>query len=224
MTNKTNLELFKAAITEGLSNKYDSIVNEYTEAIECSERHKLAMRTIVYGKIDDSSDKKRAKLKSKHIIAIIVAAALLLLTSCGIIFRNQIREIFEDIFVRVNYGDKVNVGAVIEEKYELAYVPDGYDFKNELIDPLIVEYTYINEENDLIRFVQQPLNSTKHIIDSETGYSEILRIAECDVYYRLANGINTYIWNDEKYSLQLKTSTQLSNEEIALIIYGITAK
>ena len=98
---KSNLELFKQAISEGLANRFDSVVNSYTDEIVCSEKHNMAMRTIVYGKADA---KRVWSPKMKRIIAILVAAALVL-TSCGIIFRNEIREIFEEVFVKLSYSD-----------------------------------------------------------------------------------------------------------------------
>lgn len=218
---KNDLALFKQAINEGVDNKLNSIVSSYTEEIECSERHKLAMRTIVYGKVDE--EPKRKKLPMKRIIAIIVAAALLL-TSCGIIFRNQIREIFEDVFVRVNYGDEDVESRVIDETYVLTYVPEGYSLEREIINPTFVNYNYVNEENESIVFSQMPSNSSKYVIDSETGYSEMLRISERDVYYRLAHEEHIYIWSDEKYSLKMQTTVQMSEDEIALIINGISIK
>ena len=218
---KNDLALFKQAINEGIDNKLNSIVSSYTEEIECSERHKLAMRTIVYGKVDEAP--KRKKLPMKRIIAIIVAAALLL-TSCGIIFRNQIREIFEDVFVRVNYGDEDVESRVIDETYVLTYVPEGYSLEREIINPTFVQYEYVNEENESIVFSQMPSNSSKYVIDSETGYSEMLRISERDVYYRLAHEEHIYIWSDEKYSLKMKTTVKMSEDEIALIINGISIK
>ena len=36
---KSNLELFKQAISEGLSEKFDSVVDSCTEKIVCSEKH-----------------------------------------------------------------------------------------------------------------------------------------------------------------------------------------
>lgn len=218
---ENDLALFKQAINEGIDNKLNSIVSSYTEEIESSERHKLAMRTIVYGKVDEAP--KRKKLPMKRIIAIIVAAALLL-TSCGIIFRNQIREIFRDLYVRVNYGDEDVESRVIDETYVLTYVPEGYSLEREIIDPTFVQYKYVNEENESIVFSQMPSNSSKYVIDSETGYSEMLRIAERDVYYRLAHKEHIYIWSDEKYSLKMKTTVQMSEDEIALIINGISIK
>ena len=96
---KSNLELFKQAISDGLSKKFDSVVNSYTDEIVCSEQHNLAMRTIVYGKADA---KRTWSPKMKRVVAILIAAALLL-TSCGIIFRNEIREVFEEFFVKLTY-------------------------------------------------------------------------------------------------------------------------
>ena len=50
---KSNLELFKQALNEAVSNKFDKMADECTEEIVYSDRHKLAMRTIVYGKTDN---------------------------------------------------------------------------------------------------------------------------------------------------------------------------
>ena len=215
-----NLELFKQAISEGLSNKFDNIANSYTEEIVCSEKHKLAMRTIVSGKIDA---KRTPSPKARRIIAILVAAALLL-TSCGIIFRDQIREIFEDLFVKVTYKDDLTGGETIEEVYTLTYIPDGYALEEKAINRLIVQYTYKNENDEFIVFEQHVLSSSDFVVDNEGGYSKITEIEDYDVYYRFTNTNHIYVWCDENYSMNLKSSVQLSNEEIVLIIDGITTK
>ena len=41
-----NKELFKRALTEGLSNKIDKCIEEYKEEIEVSKEHKIAMNRI----------------------------------------------------------------------------------------------------------------------------------------------------------------------------------
>ena len=96
---KSNLELFKQAINEAVSNKFDNMATSCTEEIVCSEKHNLAMRAIVYGKTDT---KRVWSPRMKRIIAILVAAALLL-TSCGIIFRNEIREMFKELFASITF-------------------------------------------------------------------------------------------------------------------------
>ena len=43
---KENIELFKQAICEGLSNKIDQCIAEYDKDIEVTEEHKIAMNRI----------------------------------------------------------------------------------------------------------------------------------------------------------------------------------
>ena len=214
---KSNLELFKQAISEGLSEKFDSVANSYTDEIICSEKHKLAMRTIVYGKADT---KRTWSPKMKRIIAILVAAALLL-TSCGIIFRNEIREIFEEFFVKITY-DNGDVGFdEIEKVYELTYLPEGYYLDKEAISPLLVHYNFKNDNNDFIWFEQKIIDKCGFTVDSESGYSQMKEIEEYDVYYRCTQEYYNYIWNDDKYTFKLVSNQVLTNEEVESIINGL---
>ena len=217
---KSNLELFQQAINEGLSNKFDKMAAECTEEIVYSERHKLAMRTIIYGK----TDTKRVLLpKMKRIIAILVAAAILL-TSCGIIFRNEIREIFKDFFVSLTYESDAESNKVIDKVYMLSYLPEGYVLEKEDISNTVIRYQWINNSSETIYFEQRPLTQSNLFIDTESGYSQIKEIEEYDVYYRFTNRYHHYIWNIENYSMTIKSKTPLPNEEIVLIIDGITIK
>ena len=162
---KSNLELFKQAISDGLSEKFDSVVNSYTDEIVCSEQHNLAMRTIVYGKADA---KRTWSPKMKRIVAILIAAALLL-TSCGIIFRNEIREIFEDVcdfFVAITYIEKGADGRVVKEIYELSYLPEGYFLEDKIISHTTAKYTYTNYQGEVIKFEQRILDGSDFTVDS----------------------------------------------------------
>ena len=214
---KSNLELFKQAISEGLSQKFDSVVNSYTDEIVCSEKHNIAMRTIVYGK---ANTRRAWSPKMKRIIAILVAAALLL-TSCGIIFRNEIREIIDELFVKYVYSGDENSVDTIEEVYKLGYLPKGYSLKHELIRPIGTQYEFKNENGDFIWFEQRVWDGTDFTINSERGYSKIVEIEYYNVYYRYTETYHCYIWNDGKYSLSLRSNQNLSTEEIELIIREI---
>ncbi len=214
---KSNLELFKQAISEGLSNKFDSVVNGCTEEIVCSDRHKLAMRTIIYGKVE--TERVRSP-KMKRIIAILIAAALLL-TGCGIIFRNEIREIMDEFFVKYIYsGDGTNDGT-IEEVYELTYLPDGYILEKENISDLSAIYKFVDSDNNVIKFEQRILQGSDFTIDSESGYSQIKEIEEYDVYYRYTETYHHYIWTNGNYTFDLMSNPILTNEEVYLIVNGI---
>ena len=213
---KGNLELFKQAISEGLSEKLDSVVNSYTDEIVFSEKHRLAMRTIIYGKAET---KGTWSPRMKHIIAIIVAAALLL-TSCAVIFRNEIREVVDEFFAKYVYsGDETGM-ETIEEVYELTYLPEGYTFENKIITPLCVQYILVDENDNAIIFEQRILDKSGFTVDSESGYSQMKEIEEYDVYYRFTDRYYYYIWHNSKYSFKINSTTLLSNEKIVLMIAG----
>ena len=217
---KSNLELFKQALNEAVSNKFDKMADECTEEIVYSEKHKLAMRTIVYGKTDT---KRVLSPKMRRIIAILIAVALIL-TSCGIIFRNEIREIFEEFFVSLTYESNEESNKNIDEVYVLGYVPEGYVLEKESITTIYVKYNYRNENGEIIRFEQRALTRSGYYIDSESGYSKIEEIEEFDVYYRFTNKFYHYVWNNETYTMTIKSSIKLSNENIILLINEITTK
>ena len=215
--NKKDLELFRQAIDEGISNRFDKLAAACTEEIVCSEKHNLAMRAIIYGKADT---KRTWSPRMKRIVAILVAAALLL-TSCGIIFRNEIREVFEEFFVKLSF-DSDDYNKTIEEIYVLTYLPEGYALEKENISNTVVTYIFVNSTNDRLFFEQRVINGSDFIIDNESGYSIIQENEKYKVYYRFTGETHIYIWNDEKYSMSIKSSVQLSNEDIILLFNGIT--
>ena len=217
---KSNLELFKQALNEAVSNKFDKMADKCTEEIVCSERHKLAMRTIIYGKADTS---RAWSPRVKRIIAILVAAALIL-TSCGIIFRNQIREIFEEFYVKLTYEGNEESNKNIDEVYVLGYVPEGYVLEREKVESLRITYKFVNETGDALYFEQRALTNSEYYIDSESGYSKIEDIVNYEIYYRNINGMNCYISNDGKYIITFITSEKLTTEHIILMLDGITTK
>lgn len=220
MTEKSSLDLFRQALNEGLSNRFDSLAEEYTGEIVCSRRHKLAMRTIVYGKAGGA---RAWSPRMRRVVAILVAAALLL-TSCGIIFREEIREVFDELFVILYFKDDSEAPRTIEEIYTLGYVPEGYVLEKEEITNLLIKYEYTNNRGENICFDQRPIDGSEFVIDSESGYSKIENIGEITVYYRFTGNYHYYIWNDEKYSMKLTSSIHLSSDEKVKIIKEITTK
>ena len=207
---KSNLELFKQALNEAVSNKFDKMADECTEEIVYSEKHKLAMRTIVYGKTDN---KRVWTPKMRRIIAILIAVALLL-TSCGIIFRNEIREIFEEFCVKLTYDATEESNKSIKEVYTLSYLPEGYFIENERVTSVRVQYEYTNENKETLFFEQCALGRSEFVVDSESGYTKITEIEEYEIYTRKNNYQYTYIWTNGKYAMTFisnKKSITMSN-------------
>lgn len=190
-----------------------------------SEKYNASLAKL----IDFERKRENSLLKLSYrqkAVALIVAITILftMLTGCGIIFRDEIKEVFGDLFVSLTYNDNNNSNNEITDIYSLGYLPKGFYLKGNIINSSVAHYVYTNSFGDVIYFDQQPIKGTYYIVDSENGYSKINIIEDCEIYYRFTDKNHHYIWKDDKYTLKIKTNLEISNEEIILIIKGITIK
>ena len=221
--NKTNEELFKQAINEALTNKFQRMADACDEEIVCSRRHKKSMRAIINGK----TPRKPMTTMNRRVVAILVAAVLLLLAGCAIIYRDQIREFVTDIrefFVKVSFSEGDNESRNIDEIYELTYLPEGYTLKEERINRIGIEHIFTNDEGKKIKFIQQALDNTSFSVDSEHGDTVVIEIKDYTVYSRKTGDTYYYLWNDGKYAFKLITIEELSHNQLLLIINGLKIK
>lgn len=178
------------------------------------------MRAIISGKTP------RKPLSTK-MIAILVAAAILLLAGCAIIYRDEIRDFITDVrefFVKVSFPEGDNDSQYIDEIYELTYIPEGYILADERINRMAVQYVFINTDGKSIRFMQQALDSSTFSIDSEHSDNTIIEIENYTIYSRIAGNMHYYLWNDGKYALKLISAIELTDEELLSIINGLKIK
>ena len=220
MDKTTNQELFKQALVEGVNRRLDRELAACEEEVVFSRRHIKAMNRIIKGKTP-------AKPINRKMVAILVAAAILLLAGCAIIYRDEIRGFITDVrefFVKVTFDEGDSESRVIDEVYELTYVPEGYVLERQNILKRTTEYIFVNSEGNKLKFLQQPLDNSSFAVDIEQNYSKIVTIEQYEVYYQKINSGYCYIWNDGKYALQLHATQQLSEQVLELIINGIKAK
>ena len=220
---KSNLELFKQALNEAWDNKIRREIESCTEEIVTSERHKATMQAILDGTYDKSA---KWKLTRAKIVAILVAAALLL-ASCAVIYRNEIRDLVEEIFEdfsKATYSSEETDGETIEEVYELSYVPEGYVLGETQANPTLIRYEFVNADNNVLVFEQGVLDNNKFLFDIGSGYTLWVSDNELDIYYKSTKKYHYYLWNDGVYSIQIKSSRQLSNDDLKLIVNGITTE
>ena len=176
---KTNLELFKQALSEGLDNHFQSEIDNCSENIVCSRKHKIAMKAIIKGY---DTNRKVWAPRTRKIVAILVAAALLLV-SCAIIYRNEIRDFIEEIyesFAIVTYSDEENEEMIIEEVYVLTYLPEGYTLDKTEIASVVSRSAFLNSDGDTILFDQYILDSSNFYVDIENGYQRVVGIDNYD--------------------------------------------
>lgn len=220
MDNKTNQELFKQALVEGVNRRLDREIAACDEEINYSRRHIKNMARIVKGK-------ELKKPLNRKMIAILVAAAVLLLAGCAIIYRNEIREFISkiyDSFVELRFEEGEQESRNIEEIYELTYVPEGYSLEKEEVNRIFVQYLFVNEDDDYIKFIQQSLDSSSFSVDIEHGDYYVINIDEYEIYYRQTDGVYCYVWNDGKYALKINSTELPSEQLLKLIIEGIKIK
>ena len=220
MDKTTNQELFKQALVEGVNRRLDRELAACEEEVVFSRRHIKAMTRIIKGKTP-------AKPINRKMVAILVAAAILLLAGCAIIYRDEIRGFITEIkefFVEIRFDEGSNDSRVIEDVYELTYVPEGYILERQNILKRTTEYIFVDSEGNKLKFIQQPLDNSSFAVDIEQNYSKIVTIGQYEVYYQKINSGNYYIWNDGAYALKIHSTQQLSNQDLELIINGIKTK
>ncbi len=219
---KTNEELFKQALIEGFNNRIQREIDACKDEIVCSRRHKRIMKSIIKGKITTIG----WNIPNKKVIAILVAAALLFV-SCAIIYRDEIRDIItevHDLFTEIHFSKGNETSQYIEEIYHLTYLPNDYTLSSSNISYRSVQYHFVGKSQSIMIFLQQPIDTSDIILDSEHGNESIIIIGKYKIYSRKTNDLYCYIWNDGKYILALDSTEELSNETLKQIINGIVSK
>ena len=213
---ENDIELFKCALIEGLSNRIDRQVAECTEDVVTSASHNRAMNKIVKGS---------SSFGIKKIIALLVAAALLL-TGCAVVYRDEIRTFIEEVyesFMTLKYSEQGEENKIIEEVYELTYLPEGYELNDTFTCETMIRSIFVNE-NLIISFEQFPLDRAHSYIDIEKGYKKIVEITNWEIYYRYSSPYHYYFWNVGDYYLKLVCDLELPIEELQKIVDGAKIK
>ena len=216
--------LFCQALIEGLARKYEEELAQCPELIPCSEEHLRKMNDIVEG---HAKSVKQVKVK-RRITALLLAAALLLLTACTVYaYRGEIKKIFakiRDTYIWLSYDDSEDaMDALISEHYTLGYVPDGYEFIDEASLKSVERTRWENLDGDYLILEQSVWDGTRYSVDSEIGEATTLVCGESEVYYRVTH-IHMYVWNDGTYSFIFMSSAPLSYDILELILAGIVIK
>lgn len=215
-------DMFKKALSEAMFQKYDCELAKANNEIDisCSKRHYLRLSAILGFNVGN------AKRFSKRLLAAILAAALLL-TGCTVYaYRTEIKEFFVEIYekhIRVTYDtDKNNLmGKNIAKAYRATYIPEGYELVKNKNTHLYVYYEWQNSNGDIIALQQKAFDVTSFLVDAEQGVTQIIDFEKYKIYCRILDDSYHYIWNDDNYAFRLKSTVQLTNDELLNIINGI---
>ena len=220
--NKTDLEVFKQALTEGLAIKFERELAECPEIVICSDSHYRRMNRIINKEYVFNLNFINQKTKA----ASILIAATLVFAGCTNAYKNEIRDFIETVYegyTDIKFSD--DKATAIITPYELGYVPKGYEVANYLKNDTMIYYLFVDSNNNMISFFQLPIGGTSFGFDTEQGgYSEYLYVANNKIYHRKNTACHCYVWNDGIYALSLESDLELSCEELEMIISGLKIK
>ncbi len=197
-----------------------------SEAIERAIANSPKPPESLYQKCDemvaDLLKEQKRRLPIKKAITILVAAALLL-TSCAIVYRDEIRGFIEEVtehFTKLSHSDEATSGGAIEEIYEFTYVPEGYVLEESNVNPLLNKNVYRNSDGNIITIRQRVLSSNGFFVDNDEQIL-ILTVDAHDIYYTLSEGYHAYLWNDGEYAMAITSDTKLLEGELLLMVKGV---
>ena len=219
---KSDLELFKEALTEGLSIRFQNEIDSFEGEVVISERHERAMRTIFNGVQVRPFVWPSARAK----IAAAAVAATMLLASCAAAYSDEIRDFVETIYedyISIKFSNGNSKSDSIKEIYTLGYIPESYVLKEFVATETMVYYLFEDSNNNTIDFCQWNIDSSIFGFDTEKeNYTEIINIGIYEVYHKKdQEEKNGYLWNDGKYAMTICSTEELSHEELENIINGL---
>ena len=218
--NQNSAVLFKRAIIEGVSERYDIELAQSKENVACSQAHYQKMSEIL------GFDARKSQKQHNHKIiaaAIILAATLAIGSLTVYAYREQIREFFirvyEEYIVIEFKGEQVLGG--VSEHYQVGYVPEGYMLTKEERSGMHTKYEWENGEGETLTFSQRSLN-TEFRYDAAYGSYTTVEHNGLQIWCKQGRDMMSYMWNDGKYAMSVIDRTMLPMDEIFKIIDSIT--
>lgn len=220
--NNQDTILFKNALLEAMANKYENQLAQCKEDDICSNAHLAKLEKILHIRTLPRSPLSRHK---KILFAGILVAALLFSTLTVFAHRGEIRGFVEKIyehFTQISFED--NQKHTIIECYTLSYVPEGFSPDGKSVTDTMAIYRWKNSEGAIITFTQTLAGNSFLGVNNEDGQSEIIEHSGLQIYASTFEYGGTYVWSDDNYAFKLSTTAPITNEELKLIIDGVSTK
>ena len=225
MTYQEQKNMFGQAVMQGIVQKFQQELLTSDEDGTCSALHLDAMRRITLGK---KKPKKKMPPRKKWMI-VIAAALALLLAGCAVYvnreeikgFFVQVYKEFSDVSFDTSTDTQESNGEVV---YQFEYIPEGYVFKDEIKNPLVTQYRWVDENNREIIFLQQDKHSAVFLFDAEHSDHEIIDYGGYSIYCKESENLCAYLWTDGVYALKLDFFMPNARDEMKKMIDHMVAK
>ena len=181
---------------------------------------------------DYEAFKKKAKiytrkpLKKKILYAAIAALVAISLAMSVSAIREPIINFFVEIydsFISIFVDAPAPASVAIEEKYELGYLPEGFELVEEKEWNTTNEKTY-SDGNKRIKFVQIPYSNElfrELLIDNNDSNIEYIELKGGRIIHAQKNDMISLLWSDDKYILKVTLNFIVDKDECIKIIESI---
>ena len=220
-------DLLKQAFWQAFEEKQSEELAASEPAFRPSAYHLRRVSRILG--IDVQREADRRYYLKKRVVTLILAAAMLLATILTVYaYRNVLWGFWEEVFEDHNevgfWEIPADAPAMIEEVYELGYVPEGYVETNRVLTEFGSNYYYANGRGQTLGFNQYILYDYVSNIDNEYGDTGAKKLGGREVYYYISDQTQIYLWSDGIYVLKLFVSTLIEEEEVLKMMDGIQIK
>lgn len=170
--------------------------------------------------------RRRVSLKKKILYALIAALIAVSLAMSVSAIREPIINFFVEIydsFISIFVDAPAPASIAIEEKYELGYLPEGFELVEEKEWNTTNEKTY-SDGNKRIKFVQIPYSNElfrELLIDNNDSNIEYIELKGGRIIHAQKNDMISLLWCDDKYILKVTLNFIVDKDECIKIIESI---
>ena len=167
--------------------------------------------------------RRRVSLKKKILYALIAALIAISLAMSVSAIREPIINFFVEIndsFISIFVDAPAPASIAIEEKYELGYLPEGFELVGETMWSPSYDRIY-SDGNRKIIFKQKMYSHetfNDFVLDNTNSQIEYIQVNDIQVVYLYKNDRISIIWKNNKYTFQLILNFNLPKEECIKII------
>lgn len=219
MNKQMSLNLFREALDAAAEQIEAEMAERGAEILVTRAQHEIGV-----GRIMEAFRKHTTVKWKRRIWVALLAAALMILTSCTIYAnRDKIATFIEEFYhtyIDVSYeaiGE--DVPREILELYQPSNIPEGYELAEAFESTAFARTEWLNEQGKRITFDQSLLTTGGVTVwDNERVTPKLITVNDTSVYYAEYNGTHCYMWNDGRYSYALVITGELLSKEIEQLI------
>lgn len=212
------------AAEEEMLNEFDQWEKEVSDVNvpENTESEILKMAEFFH-KLQKKEEKRKRLIKCVKVAAIVILAVTTALTTLTVsveAVRNRVfdflfqeNEVYMNVIPVETSGSHEEIKRLLpgdwENFYYPNYLPEGYHFEEAEKDGIFSMLAFINEDEDVLLFSQQPADEGRLIVDNEDTEKGELTINGNNAFWTSKNNETTLVWNQNGTRLMVSGQAEL---------------